>query len=189
MERLRLFALAGSAFVAVASTAAAAQQASDTDSKSFAVTGTVPTLCSGGTLSDEAGTFDLGVLIDTTTGFLRTDLAAPAKVLSGAFCSARSTISVEATRISAQNFTATPPDGFSRQVDYVATASGWTPTAASFDTAAANNPNASQSRDDAFTGDITVSIGGFATTGGSNLRPVADTAYRGLVTVTLSAAN
>lgn len=189
MTRTNLAALAGTLLALAAPSAVAAQEATDTDTRTFAVTGNVPALCSGGTLSGADGTFDLGVLIDTTTGFLRTDLAAPAKVLSGAFCSARSTISITATRIAAQNFTATPTAGFSRQIDYTATASGWTPTAASFDTASATNANAAQSRNSAFTGDITVGIAGFATTGGSNLRPVADTSYRGLVTVTLSAAD
>jgi hypothetical protein len=189
MIRTSLFALAGTLAALSLSSAAAAQEASDTDTRTFAVTGNVPALCSGGTLVGNSGTFDLGVLIDTTTGFLRTDLTAPPKVLSGAFCSARSTISINATQIAAQNFTATPPAGFSRLVDYTATASGWTTTAASFNTAAATNANASQTRDNAFTGDITVSIANFATNGGANLRPVADTSYRGLVTVTLSAAN
>jgi len=177
------------AMLAGPAVAAEAPAATDTDTRSFAVTGNVPALCSGGTLAGSDGTFDLGVLIDTTTGFLRTDLAAPAKVLSGAFCSARSTITVAATPITAQNFTAAAPAGFSRQIDYTATASGWTPAAATFDTAAAANAAAVQSRDSAFSGDITVGIANFATTGGATLRPVADTSYRGLVTVTLSAAD
>jgi len=184
---LRKLLIWGAAAVLICAPSAFAQTATDTDSKSFAVTGNVPALCSGGTLTGEGGTFDLGVLVDTTTGFLRTDLSAPARVLGGAFCSARSTITVNATRLAAVNYTAVPPAGFSRQVDYTATASGWTPTAASFATAAASNPAASQTRDNAFTGDIAVSVSDFATTGGTALRPVADTAYRGLVTVTLSA--
>ncbi len=97
-------------------------------------------MCAGGTLVGGNDTFDLGVLIDTTTGFLRTDLAAPGKVLSGAYCSGRSTITVAATAMAAQNFTAAPPAGFSRTVDYTATAAGWTTTPASFATAAASNP-------------------------------------------------
>lgn len=162
---------------------------SNTDTKSFAVIGTVPQMCAGGTLVGGNSTFDLGVLIDTTTGFLRTDLAAPNKVLTGAYCTGRSTITVSATALAAQTFTATPPAGFSRIVNYTATAAGWTTTAASFTTGAASNPAATQTRATAFTGDITVGIAGFSTGGGSGLRLVADTEYRGIVTVTLAAAN
>lgn len=166
----------------------AAQAQSTTSTKSFTVTGNVPAMCAGGTIVGGNGTFDLGVLADTTTGLLRSDLSAPNKVITGSFCSSRSTITVAATPMVAQNFTATPPSGFSRTVNYVATASGWTTTAASFDTGAASNPAAVQTRATAFTGDITVGIAGFSTGGGSGQRLVADTNYSGLVTVTLTAA-
>ena len=182
------FLLAGLAAVALAAPAAA-QTATDTDTKNFGVQGSVPALCVGGAVNGGAEIFDLGVLINTTTGLLRTDLAAPNKILNGSFCSARSTITVAATPIVAQTFTAAAPAGFSRSVDYVATAAGWTPTAASVSTATSVNPAAIQTRDSAFTGPITVGIGSFATTGGSSLRLVADTQYRGLVTITLTAVN
>jgi hypothetical protein len=157
--------------------------------KNFTVIGSVPAQCTGGTVTGGSSTFDLGVLTDTTTGLLRTDLSAPDRVISGSFCTSRSTISVVASPIAAQTFTATAPAGFARTVDYTATATGWTTTPASFGTAAATNPAATQTRDTAFTGDITVGIGSFATTGGSNLRLVADTNYSGTVTVTLTATN
>jgi|SRR5947209_5454186 len=175
---------AGLATMALAGTASA--QSTTATSPVIAVRGNVPALCSGGTLGGSGTSFDLGVLIDTATGLLRTDLSAPTKTLSGAFCTSRSAISVSATPMTAQNFTATPPTGFSRTVDYNATASGWTTTAATFSTAAATNPNATQQRATAFTGDITVSVGGFTTNGGNALRMVADTAYQGTVTVTLA---
>lgn len=171
----------------LAASPVAAQDASDTDSQTFDVIGNVPILCSAGTLTGD-GIYDLGVLIDTSTGFLRTDLSAPDKVLSGAFCSARSSISISATRIEAQNFTGAAPTGFSKQIDYTATASGWTDTPASFDTGATTNAADTQLRDSAFTGDITVGISNFSTTGGATLRPVADTSYLGQIVVTLSAA-
>lgn len=167
---------------------AAAHAQSTTSTKEFAVIGNVPAMCSGGTLTGD-GTFDVGVLINTTTGVLRTDLSAPDKILAGSFCSTRSTINVSATPMTAQNFTAAPPAGFSRTVNYTATASGWTSTAASYDTAAASNSAASQVRSTAFTGDITVAVSNFATGGGQSLRLVADPDYRGLVTVTLSVAD
>jgi len=176
--------------VAVLATALAAPAfaQSSTSTKSFTVQGNVPAMCAGGTIVGGNGTFDLGVLADTTTGQLRTDLSAPDKVISGSFCSSRSTITIAATPMAAQNFTATPPSGFARSVNYVASASGWTTTPASFDTGAAANTAATQIRATAFTGDITVGIAGFATSGGSTLRLVADTNYSGLVTVTLTAA-
>jgi len=183
----RSLTLATGVLVALSAGSAAAQSATDT--KSFTVTGNVPALCSGGTIAGTGSTFDLGVLIDTTTGLLRTDLAAPPKVLTGSFCSSRSTITVNATPLAAQNFTATAPAGFSRTVDYTATASGWTPTAATFATGAGSNPGAVQTRPTAFSGDITVAIGTFSTNGGSGLRLVSDTSYLGVVTVTLAVAN
>ena len=156
----------------------ASAQTSDTDSKTVGVIGNVPAQCYGGTLSGD-GSFDLGVLIDLTTGQLRTDLAAPSQVMAGSFCTSRSTISVSAT----------PPSGFSRRVHYAATASGWTATPASYNTATATNVAATQSRDNAFTGDITVAISDFSTDGGETLRLVGDESYLGLVTVTLAAVN
>lgn len=166
----------------------ASAQASDTDSKTVGVIGTVPAQCFGGTLSGD-GSFDLGVLIDLTTGRLRNDLGAPNEVMVGSFCTSRSTITVNATPLEAQNFTASPPSGFSRRVHYAATASGWTTTPAIYSTAAAANSAATQSRNSAFTGDITVAISDFSTDGGDTLRLVGDESYRGVVTVTLAAVN
>jgi hypothetical protein len=163
--------------------------ASDTDSTTLSVIGNVPAICTGGEVSGGNSTYDLGVLIDTTTGLLRDDLSAPDKLLIGSFCSTRSTIEVSATQMTARNSPATAPAGFSRAVNYVATASGWTETPASFDTAAATNPNASQTQPLPFSGDVTVGIDGFATQGGNALRLVADNEYRGEVVVTLTAAD
>ncbi|MBB4613562.1 hypothetical protein [Novosphingobium taihuense] len=174
--------------LALASAAASAPAAgqSATDSESFAVVGNVPAICIGGSVSEAGGVFDLGVLVDTSTGFLRTDLTVPAQVLSGSFCSARSSIAVSASPITAQTFTSSAPAGFSRSVDFTATASGWTATPATFATAAASNPSSLQQRDTPFSGPISVGIGSFTTTGGAALRLVADTSYRGTVTVTLT---
>jgi hypothetical protein len=170
--------------------AAIAQEAEPTssDSESFQVIGTVPALCSIGIPDNSGAIFDLGVLVDTTTGLLRTDLSAPDKILAGAFCASRSTIEISATPMQAQNFSGAAPVGFSNAVNYVATASGWTATPASFDTASATNPGALQVRASAFTGDISVGISDFATAGGATLLPVADDEYMGQVVVTLSAS-
>lgn len=174
-------------FAAATATPVFAQ--SDTDIKTFAVTGNVPPICSGGVLTGTGSTFEVGVLIDTATGFLRTDLAAPNKQLAGSFCSARSTISVNATPMLAQNFTTTPPANFSRTVNYTATASGWTDSPAVFTVGAASNPAAVQQRPTAFSGDIIVGVSSFTTAGGAALRLVADTSYVGTVTVTLAVVN
>lgn len=172
--------IAGGASVASAQTTATAGP--------FPVTGNVPALCSSGTNSSGTGSFDLGVLINTNTGLLRNDLAAPPKVLTGAFCSARSNITVSATPLqSVNNLTATT--GFSRTVNFTATAAGWTTTPATFTTGAATNPGSTQLRPTAFSGDITVSIGGFSTAGGNTLLLVADPSYLGSVTVTLAVAS
>lgn len=176
------------AVAALAIPGLASAQASDTDSKTVGVVGTVPAQCFGGTLSGD-GSFDLGVLIDLTTGRLRNDLGAPNEVMVGSFCTSRSMITVNATPLEAQNFTATPPSGFSRRVHYAATASGWTTTPAIYSTAAAANSAATQSRNSAFTGDITLAISDFSTDGGDTLRLVGDESYRGVVTVTLAAVN
>lgn len=158
------------------------------DSESFQVIGTVPALCSIGIPDNSGAIFDLGVLVDTTTGLLRTDLTAPDKILAGAFCASRSTIAISATPMQAQNFTGAAPAGFSTAVNYVASASGWTVVPAAFDTGSATNPNASQVRASAFTGDITVGVSDFATAGGASLLPVADDEYLGQIVVTLSAS-
>lgn len=160
----------------------------DSDSANFQVIGTVPALCSIGLPDNTGGVFDMGVLVDTTTGLLRSDLAAPGKVLAGAFCASRSTIAISATPMLAQNFSGTAPAGFSSSVNYVASASGWTETPARFDTGSSGNAAATQGRDNAFTGDITVGVSAFSTAGGAQLRPVADDAYQGQITVTLTAA-
>lgn len=184
MHRL-LSILATTALVAGGS----AQAQSTTSTKDFSVIGNVPAMCYGGTLDGESSVFDMGVLIDTSTGLLRSDLTAPDKVLAGSFCSTRSTLELVATPMTAQNFTSAAPSGFSRTVDYVATASGWTVAPAVFDTGAQSNGQSSQSRATAFTGDITVGLSDFATAGGSNLLLVADPEYRGTVTVTLTVAD
>lgn len=157
------------------------------DTGAIPVTGSVPPLCSFGAVSTTVGSFDVGVLIDTTTGLLRTDLSAPNKTINGSWCNARSTLNVSGVLMTAQNFTATPPTGFSRGVNFVATASGWTPTAASFDTSVTGaQAPATQTQVQPNATTITLAVGTFATDGGTTLRPVADTSYQGSVTLTLT---
>lgn len=168
---------------------APALAATDTASQDYQVIGRVPALCSVGIPDNSGGIFDMGVLVDTTTGLLRTDLSAPDKRLAGAFCSASSTIAITASPMEAQNAGGPAPAGFANAVNYTATATGWTAVPAAFQTGNPVNPAASQSRSSPFTGEIFVGVSGFATAGGAALRPVADNQYLGRITVTLSAAN
>jgi hypothetical protein len=179
----------GLAALLAAGGATAASAQSTARSGPFAVIGNVPALCTGGTLGTDNGIFAVGVLIDTSTGFLLPNLAVPDKTLVGAYCSSRSTITVDATPMVAVNATALPGEGFSRTVNFTATASGWTTTAASFTTGAATHRAAVQSRATGFTGNIVVGLGSFATGGGNTLRLVADPRYEGSVTVTLAIAS
>jgi hypothetical protein len=152
------------------------------------VTGSVPSLCSSGAISGGNSTFGLGVMINTSTGFMLSTLSAPNKIVTGSFCNAQSTLTIAATPMLAQSSTGAPPAGFSNAVNFTASASGWTATPASMTTGAASNPAASQSRATPFSGDITVGVSGFSPVGGSGLRLVSDPAYSGTVTLTLAVA-
>ena len=153
------------------------------------VEGFVTNLCFAGTLQGGNDVFDLGILSETSSGRLRSDLAAPPKTLVGAFCSGASTLSITATPLVSQNFTSNAPNGFSRTIHYTAQASGWTQTPATFVTGASTNPDASQDQPVAFAGDIVVAISDFNTDGGQSLRLVSDPSYQGQIVVTLAAAN
>lgn len=153
----------------------------------IAVTGNVPALCSFGQINTDVGPFALGVLIDTNTGFLRSDLDPAPKTITGSWCNAQSTLNVSAVVMTAQNFAGDPPANFSTGVHFTATASGWTPSAAVFATGTAGaQPNATQTQTSPNAGTITLGLSQFATRGGPTLRPVADTAYEGTVTLTLT---
>ncbi|PXA88956.1 hypothetical protein DMC25_10245 [Caulobacter sp. D4A] len=169
--------------------AASAQTYGPSDSVGpIQITATVPdNICTIGDLSDGDNLFDVGVMIDTTTGLLLSTLSAPPKVLTGTQCGAPSQLTISATQMTAQAFTTTPPDGFSRGVDYTATASGWTTVDASYATGDAANAAATQTRDTGGSGQITISLSDFATAGGPSLRPVADDTYQGAIVVTLAA--
>jgi hypothetical protein len=175
---------------ALSAAAGAASAASNTGGPaSVPVTGNVVTFCTTGVVTNGSTVFDLGVLTDQNTGLLKNNIAPVSKTLSGASCNAISTIQVTATPMTAQDFTNAPPTGFSRSVDYTATASGWTTSPAVYVTSQSSNSADTQSRNSAFAGPITVTLSGFSTTGGSNLILVSDTVYAGAITVTLTAGN
>jgi len=176
-------------FIAVSAFAALAAPAFAAPEGQVMVDGSVATSCSGGTVTGADTVFDLGVLIDTSTGFLLPDLSAPPKTLVGSYCNTRSSITVSATPMVAQNANGAAPAGFTPALDYTVTASGWTINPAAYATGAAVHPSATQVRSTAFSGPITVSVSGFTPVGGSNLRPVADPDYRGSVIVSLAVAH
>ena len=153
----------------------------------ISVNGNVPALCAFGQTDTLIGSFEMGVLIDTTTGLLRGDLAAADKVITGSFCNSSSSLNVTASRMAAQNFTGVVPANFSSAIDFTATATGWTPTAAAYQTGfVGTQAAASQNQPQPTAGVITLKVGTFATQGGASLRPVADESYRGTVTLTLT---
>lgn len=168
--------------------ASAVQAQSTATAGPIPVTGNVPSLCTAGSVTGGDSVFGLGVMINTSTGFLLGTLSAPPKIVSGSFCNSQSTITITATPMTAQSATGVPPAGFANAVNFTATASGWTANAAQTTTGAASNPAASQSRSTPFSGDVSVGVSGFTPVGGTSLRMVSDPAYRGSVTLTLAAA-
>jgi hypothetical protein len=178
--------LTASLLLAGFSTAPAMAQESQPTIINFPVTGFVTRLCSIGAITGGNGTYALGSLIDPTTGLLSSTLSAPAKVVTGSWCNAPSTINVAATQLTATGYTGALPAGFTSTVDFTANAAGWSGVPASFVTGAASNTAATQSASSATAGAITVNIGTFAARGGASLRPVAATAYNGQVVLTLA---
>jgi hypothetical protein len=189
LTQRNLSCLAVLAGLAIAGTVQAQTLTQTAVTSPIPVIGSVPTFCTGGTVSGTDGVFNVGVLIDQTTGFLRTDLAAPPKTVSGAFCNAASSITIGATRLAPASFAGLPPTGFTTGVDFVATATGWTPSAASVATSLATNPGAVQQRPTPGGSSIIIAISSFSATGGATLRPVADPLYRGQVVLTLAVVN
>jgi hypothetical protein len=152
----------------------------------FPVSGTVARLCSIGAVTGGNLTFALGSLIDGTTGLLSSTLSAPAKVVTGSWCNAPSTISIAALPLAAVGVVGAAPAGFTNAVNYTATAANWSTTPASFVVGAAANAAASQTTPTPNATNINVSIGTFAAAGGATLRPVSATNYSGQVTLTLA---
>ncbi len=168
-------------------TAAEVEAASAPSTAHVNIAGKVSPLCSVGSPADGSSVFNLGTLVDTATGLLLPNLAAT-KTLNEAFCNALSRITVSATQMRAQSFTAPPPAGFTVGVNFTATASGWSATPAVFDTALADNSGAVQSVSGAFAADIVIALSQFASAGGPTLVPVADPAYQGTVTIIVAIA-
>jgi hypothetical protein len=174
-----------SAMVLVTGTAfAQVAPAITSTSPNMPVTGNVPTLCAVGAVGGQ-GSFPLGVLIDTATGKMRTGLSAPNQTITGSWCNAPSSISISATQLAAVNSTGTPPTGFSRTLNYTATASGFSALPATFTTGAATNTNALRTVGGPITAPIVIAVSAVSPVG-DNPFLVADTSYQGIVTITLA---
>ncbi|HEY3811688.1 MAG TPA: hypothetical protein VGL66_00560 [Caulobacteraceae bacterium] len=189
LNRFLIIACTTAALASGAGATSAAAASATAGPASVPVTGTVVTFCTTGTLTNDTTVFDLGVLTDPNTGLLKNNIAPVSKILNGATCNTVSTITVAASPMTAQDFTTVPPAGFARAIDYTATASGWTTTPAVYVTSQSSNSAANQARNTPFSGQITLTLSSFTTTGGSNLLLVSDPVYSGAITVTLAAGN
>jgi hypothetical protein len=148
--------------------------------------GIVPALCKIGNAQSDDRQFDVGILTDRTTGFLKRGLSAPTQRLQGSFCNSASQLTVEAVPLTPVGTNGPAPAGFSRGVHFTATVSGWTDEPATFRTSlAADQPSAIQRQPRPREADILVDVTQFETNGGSGLRPVASLRYEGAVIVTL----
>jgi len=186
MSRHLLFSLIATvlAVPAFSSSAALAQTRDDT---TIIVNGTVPARCRVGEIRGAGDTFDLGVMIDTSTGLLRRDLSAPDKVVTGSFCNTQSVLTVRAVPMAPEDVTFLSSDAFTRRIDFIATASGWTETPARFKTSAGENQSgAAQIQPNPTDVDLILSLSDFTANGGADRRPVASDDYVGQVTLTLT---
>lgn len=130
--RLALLLIGAASLPAVAS----AQSASTTATGNVAIGGQVTSVCILGNPS--SAVVNLGSLANTSgarVGRIAT-IASQSVSLPGSFCNfAGSQVSVQAGALLAADAT-TPPSGFARAVNYVATASAWAPANATATTAA-----------------------------------------------------
>ncbi|MBF9151520.1 hypothetical protein [Novosphingobium jiangmenense] len=174
--------------VGMASPALAQGAVSDTATGQVAVSGSVARLCILGEPS--RAVIDLGQMVQTSGPNVGRIAALATETLSlpGSFCNfAGSAVGVTASAL-VGNSTATPPPGFARAVNYVATASGWGSSGTVVSTDASSDgssPDASaigSAQAAPKLGDIDLSLSAFSTPGNGLL--VAGN-YSGLVTVTL----
>jgi hypothetical protein len=184
--KLRLILLAGLAFGAVPAFGTGPPPVSAI----VTLTGSVGIACHLG--SPGESTLNVGTLANQADGTLA-PISPQSTTIADSWCNAGSTISVLADPLVAQSYAGTPPAGFTKAVNYTATASGWAPTPASFtttgDTSGGGNGTTpgSQSTDDPVAQTITVEVSSFATPSAGN-RLVADPNYSGTITITLNAA-
>jgi hypothetical protein len=157
------------------------------------VTGDVAQACSLASLSGD-GSFVVGGgnLLDPTTGQLKSGLTTNGnQTITGSWCNGASTITVTATPLQQTTFSGAPPNGFSKSVNFTATASGWganNVVVATAGDASGLNPttnSGSQTVGTAASSTITVGLGSFVTGGSATNKLVAGN-YTGSVVITLA---
>lgn len=185
MERkLLMLAVAGGVVVGSYAAPCAAS-----DSATITVKGTVGSACHLGDLSSSQ--IDVGQLSNNTDGTLASINGSPATAITGSWCNTGSKIIVVATPLVAQGFAGAPPSGFTKAVNYTASASGWGSAAADDTTlgdasgAESSSHSGSQTLNDPEANTITVSLSAFSTPSSGD-RLVADSNYEGTITVTLA---
>jgi hypothetical protein len=180
--KLRLLMLAGILCGAVPACA-------DAGSATITLSGSVDKACHIGAPSTTS--IPLGALAATDTGALA-PVTAPSVTIAGSWCNTGSTVGVIATPLVAQHYSGVPTSGFTKAVDYTATASGWTATPASYvitsdesGTVTSSTTPASQPATTPAASDIIISLSNFVSPVAGD-RLVADTNYSGTITVTLA---
>lgn len=166
--------------------------ADTTNSTTVTVTGTVPASCTLAPLGTGAGTFTVGGgnLIDPSTGLLATGLTTDGpQTITGSWCNTASNITLVANPMLQSVFVGAPPTGWTKSVNYKATATGWGPdlsVTTTGDTSGANptSNNATQTVASPTAANIVINLSSFVTPG-ANSRLVAGT-YTGSVVVSLA---
>lgn len=148
--------------------------------------GRVPALCQIGGSATARGAFEMVVLIDTSSGFLKRSLTAPDKVIEDTWCNAPSEIEVRAVELTPQASVARLRDGFANAVHFTATATGWSASPAFYRTdGAATQQSAIQDAPQPRVTTLVINVSDFRMRDGAALRPIASRSYLGAVIVTL----
>ena len=159
------------------------------DSATLTVKGTVGSACHLGDLSSSQ--IDVGQLSNNPDGTLAAISGTPGTTITGSWCNTGSKITVVASPLVAQGFAGVPPSGFTKAVNYTASASGWGSASASAPTlgntsgAESGSHSGSQTLNDPEANTIAVNLSSFSTPGSGD-RLVADSDYEGTITVTLA---
>lgn len=169
---------------------APAHAAQPTPSGTYDVRGSVQSRCSTGT---SGGITSLETTVERS-GRLPSNLDNRSFVLLGLMCSSASQIRVSATPLRRSPAFITISPGQSQTVNYTATASGWSPTAASVTTAMVSAIGADtvyvgapQTLTTARAGSITVTVNNFSIVkGNGNSSKLIDGHYSATITVSLT---
>jgi hypothetical protein len=187
MRKLMTFCTIALAALPAIAMAQATDTTGATSTGRVTIVGHVARLCVLGPPS--TAVVDLGEILATSGADAGkvAQITTPPITLPGSFCNfANASVTVDASALVAADGVAVLP-GFARLVNFTGTASGWTITPTSFDTATAPALARPQPRPTPFNGDITLGVGGFSVAGGPRL--VADTAYLGTIKVTVAAVH